>query len=63
MPANPLGPEDLERLQKGITASEDAEQLITMAKQAGIDVAQFEQQNKETRASLLRLKNTFFPGQ
>ena len=59
---NPLTQADLDRIKLGLAAAEDAGQLIDMAKQAGIDVSQFEGTNKETRDQLLKLKNTFFPG-
>lgn len=57
-----LNEDDLTRIQDGISKAEQAEQIIDMAEQAGIDVTQQKERAKKARDQLLRIKNTFFPG-
>lgn len=56
-------PEQLANLNAGIKAAEMADDVIQLAKQAGLNVERQEEQNTKNKASLLRIKNTFFPGQ
>lgn len=55
--------ENLQKIQRGIEAAEEAEEIIQLAKQAGLEVDAQEKRNRDARAKLLRLKQTFFPGQ
>ena len=57
-----LGESDLARMNSAIQQLNQADELIAMAKQAGIDVSNFEPRAKQSREQLLRMKNTFFPG-
>ncbi len=61
-PFSPLTREHLEAIRNGLDALTVAEQQIALAKQAGLDVTAFEQQLRDNRDKLLRLKNTYFPG-
>ncbi len=60
---NPLSPDDLTDIDANLAQLEDAKELIRRSKQAGIDVTTFEQQVIESRNQLLKLKQSFFPGQ
>lgn len=57
-----LGEGDLTRINGALSQLGQADELIAMAKQAGIDVSQFQDRAKQSREQLLRIKNTFFPG-
>lgn len=59
---NVLSEDDLQRVQEGIQRAEQAEQIIELAEQAGLDVSQQKERAKRARDQLLRIKNTFFPG-
>lgn len=61
-PTGILTEEDFQRITKGIQDAEQAENIIALAKQAGMDVSAQEQRAKEGKAQLLKIKNTFFPG-
>lgn len=62
-PPNPLTEGDLEDINKALATAQDAQELIEMAAQAGIDVEAFRQRARDARDRLLRVKQTFFPGQ
>lgn len=53
---------DLQRINQALSQLEEAQQVIDAATQAGIDVTSFSDRAKQNRESLLRIKNTFFPG-
>lgn len=57
-----LTEQNLQNINTGLEAAEQAERILELAKQAGMDVSQFEARAKQSRAQLLRIKNTFFPG-
>lgn len=57
-----LNEDDLQRIQTGIQQAEQAEAIIELAEQAGIDVSNQKERAKNARNQLLRIKNTFFPG-
>ena len=61
-PQNPLTDQDLLDLDKALDDSRDADSLIEMAQQAGLDVEAFRTRNREARERLVRIKRTFFPG-
>lgn len=61
--ASPLNTADLDDLNRSLKRLEDAEQLIVKAQQAGIDVEAFRTRARETQASILKIKQAFFPGQ
>lgn len=54
--------ENFQRISAGIEAADQAQEVIDLAKQAGLPVDEQDRRNKETKAQLLKLKNTFFPG-
>ena len=56
-------PEQLARLDAGLKAADEADAIIQLAQQAGLDVTTQDEQNKKNKTQLLRIKNTFFPGQ
>ena len=58
-----LGPTDLENIKTQLEKLNVAEKAIARAKLAGIDMAPQEQQLRESRAQLNRLKSVYFPGQ
>lgn len=63
MAESALNSSDLERLREGLRNVDNAIRMAEQAKQAGLPVdAQLEKAQK-TRDQLLRIKNTFFPGQ
>lgn len=63
MSANPLGPEHLDQLREGLRSAESAISIAEKAKQAGLPVDAALDKAVKTRDQLLRIKNTFFPGQ
>jgi len=44
-----------------LESSKTIEEVITRAKQAGIDVSEREKALKESKEKLIRLRNAFFP--
>lgn len=54
--------EQLQRIEAGITAADEADAIIQLAQQAGLDVTEQDKKNKANKTQLLRIKNTFFPG-
>ena len=63
MPDPILKEADLERIRNGLTSAERAIQMAEMAVQAGLPAEAQLEQAKKTRDQLLRMKQTFFPGQ
>lgn len=61
--ADALGEDDLTRINENLDQLNIADDQIKQAKQAGIDVTDFEQQSREQRIQLNKLKSTYFPGQ
>lgn len=63
MAKNPLTQEDLTRINDSIAQLNDVQEQIRLARQAGIDVSEEEQETIKQREQLLKLKQTYFPGQ
>ncbi len=61
--ASPLTETDLTDINRALARLDDAEGLITKAQQAGIDVAPFRERASANRDRLLKIKQSFFPGQ
>jgi hypothetical protein len=61
--AQVLGPTDLENIKAQLRQLDEADSEIKRAKMAGIDMTVQEQQSKEARQQLLRIRQTYFPGQ
>lgn len=59
----PLGDEDLTQIQTNLDKLALAEDEIKLAEQAGLDVSQFRETARTQRAQLLKIKQTYFPGQ
>ena len=59
---NPLTDANLEDLNKALSDSADADELIEAAGRAGLEVTEFKERNREARERLTRIKTTFFPG-
>ena len=62
-PVKPLTEADLDTINKALGDAQAAEALIDQAIQAGIDVEVERTRAREARSRLLRIKQTFFPGQ
>lgn len=63
MATNPLTPQDLETINLNLAQLTDAEEQIRQAEQAGLDVSDFKTRARDQRVQLLKLKQTYFPGQ
>lgn len=63
MATNPLTPQDLETINLNLAQLTDAEEQIRLAQQAGLEVTDFKTRAREQREQLLKLKQTYFPGQ
>ncbi len=61
--ADPLTEKDLEQINDNLTQLAVADDAIKRAEQAGLDVSTFKVQSRDQRAQLLKLKQTYFPGQ
>ncbi len=61
--ASPLTEADLADINRALARLEDAETLIQKAQQAGIDVEAFRTRARENQDRLLKIKQSFFPGQ
>jgi hypothetical protein len=57
-----LTEEDLARINSALEQLKVADDLIGMAKNAGIDVSQFEPRAATSKQQLVKIKNVFFPG-
>ncbi len=53
---------DLEQINNALAEIESAEGVIAQAKQAGIPLDRQENEARDTKAKLLRIKQAFFPG-
>ncbi len=62
MTNGPLKESDLDQINGALAEIEDAERIIAQAKQAGIPLDAQENQARETKEKLLRIKQAFFPG-
>lgn len=60
-PISPLTDTHLSQIQSGLAMIEQAEHQVTLAKQAGVDVASAENQLTAAKSKLLQLKRTYFP--
>lgn len=61
--ADPLTEKDLQQINDNLAQLAVADDSIKRAQQAGLDVEIFKVQAREQRAQLLKLKQTYFPGQ
>ena len=61
--ADPLGAQDLETIEANLAQLSIAEDEIRRATAAGIDVKELADTARAQRAQLLKLKQTYFPGQ
>lgn len=61
--ASPLTETDLADINRALKRLDDAEGLIAKAQQAGIDVTPFRERASENRDRLMKIKQSFFPGQ
>lgn len=61
--AGPLKDADLATINTNLEQLLIADEQIKMAQQAGIDVADFKKQATDQRSQLLKIKQTYFPGQ
>ena len=61
--AGPLGAKDLSQIQTNLDRLNLAEDEIKLAEQAGLDVSAFREQARTQRAQLLKIKQTYFPGE
>ena len=62
MTNGPLKESDLDQINQALVEIESAESIIAQAKQAGIPLDAQENQARETKEKLLRIKQAFFPG-
>jgi hypothetical protein len=60
--ANPLTESDLNKINDSLRRLDEADEMIRRAKTAGLDMASQEQQSRENRDRLQKLKQAFFPG-
>jgi len=58
---NPLNDMDLQEIKSALSGLEDAESLVRMGSQAGLDLGDYPQRIREAKDKLLRVKQTFFP--
>jgi hypothetical protein len=58
---NPLGPEDLGKINEALGQLDTAEIAIQKAERAGIDVTAAKEEAVVTREKLQRLKQVYFP--
>ena len=62
MVSGPLKESDLDQINQALAEIESAESIIAQAKQAGIPLDAQENQARDTKEKLLRIKQAFFPG-
>lgn len=62
MADGPLTENDLEQINSALAEITNAEGIIAQAKAAGIPLDRQEEQARETKEKLLRIKSAFFPG-
>ncbi len=61
--ADPLGKQDLESINANLSQLLIADEEIRRATAAGIDVSDLADTARAQRAQLLKLKQTYFPGE
>lgn len=61
--AGPLVEKDLEEINLRLDQLVVADEQIRLAEQAGMDVAGLKDQSRTQRGQLLRIKQTYFPGE
>jgi len=59
---SPLTEEHYQQIRNALDMIAVGEQQIDLARRAGIDVADSEQQVKDAKSKLLQIKNVYFPG-
>ena len=59
---SPLNDNHLTQINSALAAVEVAKTQILLAKQAGIDVTNYEKQASDAETKLKALKQTYFPG-
>lgn len=59
----PLTDTDLEELKVRLTELDEADRLIEQAVRGGIDVTEQQTRTRELRERLMRIRQSFFPGQ
>lgn len=62
MPVEVLTENDLNQINSALAEIASAEGIIAQAKAAGIPLERQEEQARETKEKLLRIKSAFFPG-
>lgn len=62
LPGNPLTDEHLDNIQLALAKLDLARQQIVLAKAAGLDTSQLEADEQATRATLMKIKQVYFPG-
>lgn len=58
----PLNDDDLRQLKDALAKTNDVEAALNKAKLAGVDIGNQIQENRDNRARLQQLLNTYFPG-
>lgn len=61
--AGPLVETDLESINLNLERLLAADEQIKLAAQAGLDVTAFQEQSRAQRQQLLKIKQTYFPGE
>ena len=59
----PLTHDDFEELKVRLSELDEADRLIEQAVRGGIDVTEQQTRTRELRERLMRIKQSFFPGQ
>lgn len=59
---SPLGVEHLSQIRNALDVIQNAKGQLELAKRAGIDVADQEDQIKQAETRLLQIKQVYFPG-
>ena len=59
----PLGPEDLERINEALAQIDVLDQAIAKAERADINVSESKKIVEDAQVKLLRLKQVYFPGE
>jgi len=61
--ADPLNEKDLQSINANLDQLSIAEEQIRKATSAGLDVSELSETARQQRGQLLKLKQTYFPGQ
>jgi hypothetical protein len=59
----PFTPEDLARIKQQLAMLDEAEDIIERGIKGGIDLEEQKKTLRDQREQLVKLKNSFFPGQ